>query len=868
MTAILIILFFTLLISHIRLYTRVRLLELDLETPGQDVVKKPASDEALWKSERMISSRKPRNARSGPGPLMRLWTWLSRNWALAVAGLSLALSGVFLVQYGVEQGLLTPAARIIAALTLGAGFIGSGEWLRRRYGDEGKDAGAVAGLPSILSGSGVIVLFAAVLAASGLYGLIGPGMALASLFGIGLLAILLGWFHGPVLTGFGLVGATLAPFLVGGSSESAWILQYYFALITAIGLAVDRARQWRWISILALISGGAGATLLQFSIHDLPHYLGFWGLAVLAAVILPGFARPDLRSGPSVTRWAITRQRRPDLPGWLAFATVLAATGAAALLGSDADTMTSFWLAAAFLVMLILALSIGTEANRAHQDLPVLPALGFIALLGFEALAYGPLFQAFLASAVVVDLEPVARPLNGLSVTMNILLIGAAIALLFSGRLRRASDYLSAIFWAFAIAISGAGVVLIQAFLWQPADVIEPYTWAWHAMFMATLMTGLALRVCGQAAHICRAILASAAIVMITLSLFTILSDAALTLALAIMVFNTILIMRYFKLPLGALVQIGIALIGYHLIIDPGVAGAVFHSTYADVLLAHLGTLLVLAAAWWLTPDAEGRPSRVVLESAIWLILAIFVSVMIQKWLGLVKAGSHAGLGLTASVWVSMMMVQLYRLKAPGRVSRWVRWILAGISGIIALGAMAAQAIIANPILPIGYSFLRKDIVTGPPVLSSLMAGYLILALVFAAGAWRLTHVNRWLRGIFICLAGAYGATWVALEIRRAWRGPDLSLPGVLDGELYSYTLAMILASVILLGLALMRRSEVLRKIAMAGVALIVAKVFMIDMDGLAGLLRVASFLGLGLALVGLGWINARIAIRMKGETS
>jgi uncharacterized membrane protein len=85
----------------------------------------------------------------------------------------------------------------------------------------------------------------------------------------------------------------------------------------------------------------------------------------------------------------------------------------------------------------------------------------------------------------------------------------------------------------------------------------------------------------------------------------------------------------------------------------------------------------------------------------------------------------------------------------------------------------------------------------------------------------------------------------------------------VSDGELYSYTVALILISVVLLGLALVRRSETLRRVAMAGVALTVAKVFLVDMSGLSGLVRVASFLGLGLSLAGLAWLNRRIAEHM-----
>ena len=72
----------------------------------------------------------------------RLGGWMRDNWFYAVSALSLVLAGVFLVQYGVENGLLPPAARVMAALLFGAALIGGGEWIRKRYGDVFKgDAG-------------------------------------------------------------------------------------------------------------------------------------------------------------------------------------------------------------------------------------------------------------------------------------------------------------------------------------------------------------------------------------------------------------------------------------------------------------------------------------------------------------------------------------------------------------------------------------------------------------------------------------------------------------------------------------------------------------------------------------------------------
>ena len=47
-----------------------------------------------------------------------------------------------------------------------------------------------------------------------------------------------------------------------------------------------------------------------------------------------------------------------------------------------------------------------------------------------------------------------------------------------------------------------------------------------------------------------------------------------------------------------------------------------------------------------------------------------------------------------------------------------------------------------------------------------------------------------------------------------------------------------------------------LQRIAMAVIALTVAKVFLWDASGLTGLTRVLSFAGLGLSLAALAWLN------------
>jgi uncharacterized membrane protein len=62
----------------------------------------------------------------------------------------------------------------------------------------------------------------------------------------------------------------------------------------------------------------------------------------------------------------------------------------------------------------------------------------------------------------------------------------------------------------------------------------------------------------------------------------------------------------------------------------------------------------------------------------------------------------------------------------------------------------------------------------------------------------------------------------------------------------------------VLLVAGIVQRSTLLRYASLAVLVLVVAKVFLIDMSGLTGLLRVASFLGLGVGLLALGFIYRR----------
>ncbi|UWR96643.1 DUF2339 domain-containing protein [Phaeobacter inhibens] len=794
----------------------------------------------------------------------KLNQWLRENWVLTAGAASLALAGVFMVQYGAEHGLLTPFWRVMAALGFGTALIAGGEVIRRRFGDDVE--GSVQYLPSALAGAGLIALFSGIISARAMYGLLDPGSTFAALCLVSILAMILGWFYGPLLSALGLIGATAAPFLVGGQSDSPWLFYYYFALIAMVGLAVDTVKRWAWVSVLALFATISANLLLFLTDAGGLHFLIATLLIAGAAIVIPERSLTPHHSGSSLldTRRLVNgTQKFPEFTTRLSAAVTGAASASAMLVVLDAGKPEEVYLGIATLMILLIATMIWMRQAPALFDHALLPGLAILAVPVIEAISFGPLFREFLAGA--------QRPpeTSAPSTVWILTTIGGFGSLLAFFRMQQVEGASNAgdntpVFWALAAAVYAPTMMLVLEFLWQPAAVTTAYPWALAGIAMAALMTLLAERTARgrdiEQRALRVALFAIAALTLIALAFFLLLAKSALTLALAVMVLLTVLIDRKFDLPaLGLFAQVGSAVITYRLVIDPGVPWAtdfelveqswVPNSPIAQVLMAYIGTLTLMIGAWYFARDIRPKVA-LILESTLATIGAVFISVMIVRVISGPGGGSHPDIGLMATVWAASMVNQLYRMQSSGRFSLYVRGGLAAIYGLASLFLLIALFGDANPLIS------SYELVSGPPILDSLAAAFLPLSGIFAVAAWKVAHFGHRVRATFAAASSFLIAWYTALEIRRLWRGNDLTVPGITDPELYTYTLALLVTSIAILTVAFWRRSNLLRKFALGGVVLTIAKVFLIDMSGLSGLIRVFSFMGLGLVLIGLAWIN------------
>ena len=85
--------------------------------------------------------------------------------------------------------------------------------------------------------------------------------------------------------------------------------------------------------------------------------------------------------------------------------------------------------------------------------------------------------------------------------------------------------------------------------------------------------------------------------------------------------------------------------------------------------------------------------------------------------------------------------------------------------------------------------------------------------------------------------------------------------------ETYTYSAVWPVFALFLLASGILFKASPLRHGALAVLVLAVLKVFLVDMSDLEGLLRVASFLGLGLCLVGIGFVYQRFVHRPNTQT-
>ena len=320
-----------------------------------------------------------------------------RRLPIWAGGITLAIAGVFIVQYAIDIGLFgrifTPAVQAIIGTIFGLGLIGGGEWAHRRQ-DKVEDER----VPQALSGAGISTLYAAVLVAANVYGLLPAGAAFVAMALITAGALALSLRHGIASAVLGLAGGLAAPALTVGLSANVPMLSVYLALTIAGMVWVSRMQRWAWLG-LAAMTGGALWSALLILIGDLTG--GFSVVALGGFVLLLALVIPTMERGEEGGKGVLS-------PGNLrAVAAVIGAAQLALLVATGGFAMLN-WGLYALLAMAGQAMTFPPLAARFADHakaLAVVPrvsaALAVLLLLIWPAPETGPLVLVALIMAII-----------------------------------------------------------------------------------------------------------------------------------------------------------------------------------------------------------------------------------------------------------------------------------------------------------------------------------------------------------------------------------------------------------------------------------------------------------------------------------
>lgn len=742
----------------------------------------------------------------------RLLAALKANWMVWLGALSVSLAGIFMVSHSISAGLIGPLQQLLLAVLTGCALHTGAEYLRRRH--KGSDQVFAA-----LAGGGSVTLYAALLAGVHHYGLIGPLAALTGLAIVSLATMVLALVHGPLLAIMGLSGAYLVPLLVGGEGGSAAFVLSYSTVITLSSLLLMNYvyRPWLWYGTLA----GAGLWWLLVAMAG----SNSLAIACYLPVLFLLFS-----SLPGGDRLASERRRE-------AMGAVLVAWGLSIGWQPVEDPVFLAW-------TLILPFAILVPQSR--QGLWYLPWAAVLATVagwlvfsssGYSDTLFVPLAADFhsnyllylMVAAVVVVLAGLWQWRTQLQSRRwpSLVLVSPVIWFTLGWLLIEGGEASGP--WAL-MALLGAGVYGALACLMQR-----------HQDYRSGLVWAI------LAAHGCY----SLAIVMW-------LQNASLTLALSAQFVSLVWLGRRYQAPeLFLVLKALMAIVVARLTFNPWLQeyGSEQHWSF----WTYGGTALFAAMATWL---ARGLPVRPWLEAVSLHLLVLFLGAELRYWLyngdifvheyGLVEAA------INTLLWGALSVVYVHRARVAGSLV-WLYRMLAMVLLVMSALSYLVVVLVHNP-------WWAAGVIGDTPVFNMLLLGFgapVVLALVNSQFSDLVPR--RW----FLCVAlGAFGL-FTLLEIRQLWQGSQMLIgSGMTEGELYTYSVVGMLYAIIAILWSTRNGSLLLHKSGMILLGLVIGKIFLIDMAGLQGLWRVAAFMGLGLALLGLAWMYRKTsAPRGSGES-
>lgn len=772
-----------------------------------------------------------------------------------IGGIALALAGAFMVKYSIEMGFLSPSVRIAIGCLFGIGLLLFGNWIHDRPNiANGKR------ISQALSGAGIADLYVCLFAATSFYHLIPSFVGFIGMAGVTAVAVVLSLKQGPPIALLGMIGGFLTPALIESREPNAPLLFIYLYFVLAGLFTVIRLKDW-WFIAIPVVVGTFAWVIFWLATSYSPQdglCLGLFLIAVSATI--------TFHSKKAM-------EEHIDKPGPFKLFPVLN------------------YLSMGGTILLMSVVAQKSNFGETEWGLFGILTAGGIFLSYYNQKIYGfvPWVSVVMNVILLLSWKELDPALFGAT------LLGFALLYTLSSYwlMWRATDPRP---WSL-LSASSSLIYYILAYgkfhHWFNNELVSSNNWSTEPHFWGFLALGLFALSVLVVIDVLNRFQGDEEIKQWLLTVFTLTATAFLSIGLTIELNEEFLVIALATeilavswingyVTIKALRPIaGILAIIFGIIIIPQIFLQILllSNTFADSHMNQQGL-------WGLQnniPSINWSLFHLGLPALMFGVSSVLLRE--QKDDFFVKSFEMTAIGLITvmTYYFTRHGFHINENLLSAKSTFIERGALTNIFFLYGLGclwlgrnfnreaiSLSGMALIALSLLRIlvfdllVYNPLWSHEYIGPiPVFNGLLLAYglPIVWLTIAHGQLVTLQNNKYFEYISICLF-ALLFFFVSFNVRQIYHGQYLDVGVVSNGEVYTYSVAWLLTGICLLFFGTLKQNKTLRIASLAFMMLAIAKVFLYDASELTGLLRVFSFLGLGISLMGLSWFYSRFVFK------
>jgi uncharacterized membrane protein len=754
--------------------------------------------------------------------------FIKGNGLLWLGGIVLSIGGVFLAKYIIETGLLSPGLRVILGALFGIALVVATEYLntyKERFSIYSPYVCAA------LASGGVITCYAMTMLSFDYYDFISARMAFILLAIIALATTSLALRFGPILAYIGIIGAYAVPALVSTGSNDVLSLLLYTSFVSLSAVWVSNTVKHKllwWLSIVGHFSWMA----VSLTLVDSSHFLVFLAFVILSVYFyvlsdvigwnLKGTLNTPL---PAASLIMPRREQLGILLPLIGLAIYLAITDSPQQI---------------IITSLIVAISMGFLPHR-HSAFDSWP---------FMALAF--ILFSFTLLPAPETYEHNLFPLSGKYLFAQ---LASLLGIGYSAFMYHTHKRLPYLLLLVVSPISLYGLSYVLA-----PQQAELYLYPIWAIALSLIAIGSTVSASRQDDSLLRISLVTLTNTCITLCLTMLLDAATLTLAITAQVTTMSYLGWKYRVTLPEwLFKLALSVVLARLTFAPWL------DEYAgeQILGIHWSAViypLVMALLWLARYYNPSESLKTWLEGAFIHVLALLVTTETSYQL----VGHYPDIAnlsfkeatLLAFNWLILAGVYLWRAKDANRSKRLYRL----VASILMVGVILLHmdiSVLSNP-------FVAR-VVTGEGLFMNWLLILWALPALILLVMNRLGLVEEGYQSLSMLISAALAFMYINGIIRGAFHGGELLVTRDLpQTELYTYSIVWLIIATMTIFVGSYLKHMKISNLGFGILAVVVLKAFVVDMSNLEGLYRALSFIGLGVCLVGIGWLFQKLSYEVK----